>query len=95
MDVHRGYDVDKLRSVDQTIGAGTEFALVNEFVESRARDTELACSFGFNELGHASMTHPRVQGGTKKIPSVETGDHEERPELCLPAEIPVKHPISE
>jgi hypothetical protein len=51
--VYVGGDADKLGLVNQAIRRGTDFALGDQFIQSRARDAELARRVGFGESRHA------------------------------------------
>jgi hypothetical protein len=51
-DVYVCRDADKFCLIEQAVRRGTQFALVDEFVEGTAGNAELAGGFGFGERGH-------------------------------------------
>jgi hypothetical protein len=52
---------DKFRLIDQAVRRGTDFALINEFVQGTAGDPQLACRVGFRQLGHSRASTSGLQ----------------------------------
>jgi hypothetical protein len=43
---------DKFRLVDHAVSRGAQLALVDEFIQDTAGNSELACGIDFGESGH-------------------------------------------
>jgi hypothetical protein len=56
VDVQGGHHPSKLRRINEAIRGRADLPLIDELIESRARDAKLAGGFGFRESGHGQAS---------------------------------------